>query len=99
MMVDLRWCHASHGGTRVKGAIHLRMRNTPVAVSVSKVSARLHDLGHFLARSTSHPVLARSDCTKILLAAAGLKRTRPFCEAGFLGPMGSRGSSTWIRQD
>ena len=34
--------------------------------------------GRFLARSTSHPVVARSDCTKILLAAAGLKRTRPF---------------------
>src|SRR5580692_6988436 len=35
--------------------------------------------GRFLARSTSHPLVVRSDCTKILLAAAGLKRTRPFC--------------------
>ena len=39
--------------------------------------------GRFLARSNSHPVVARNDCTKILLAAAGLKRTRPFYEAAF----------------
>ena len=39
--------------------------------------------GRFLARSNSHPVVARSDCTNILLAAAGLRRTRPFSRAAF----------------
>jgi hypothetical protein len=54
-----------------RGEIHLRMRNTPVAVFGIQGLSRLHDLGRFLARSTSHPVVARCDCTKILLAAAG----------------------------
>src|ERR1035438_3455461 len=56
------------GGPVSRGKIQLRMRNTPVAVSVSKVGARLQDLARFLAISNSHPVVARSDCTIILLA-------------------------------
>src|ERR1700722_7037631 len=41
------------------------MSNTPVAVSVSKALSPLARPGRFLARSTSHSVAARSDCTNI----------------------------------
>ena len=42
---------------------------TPRAVSVSEVRARLHDAARFRARSTSHTVTAQDGCTKIPLAA------------------------------
>jgi hypothetical protein len=81
-----------------RSEIHLRMRNTPSGCFSIQGLSPIARLGGFLARSTSHPVVARSDCTKILLAAAGLKRTRPFCDAAFWAT-DVCGSSTWIRQD
>jgi hypothetical protein len=48
-----------------------------------------------LARSNSHPVVARGDCTTIPLAAGRLERTRPFFVAAFEA-MQSIGSSTRI---
>src|SRR5271168_3744760 len=45
------------------------MCQTPRAVSVSEVRARLHDAARFRARSTSHTVAARDGCTNIPLAA------------------------------
>src|SRR4029077_6737166 len=49
--------------------IHSGMCQTPRAVSVSEVRARLHDAARFRARSTSHTVAARDGCTNIPLAA------------------------------
>ena len=48
-----------------------------------------------LARSNSHSVVARGDCTKIPLAAGRLERTMPFFVAAFEA-MQSIGSSTRI---
>ena len=48
-----------------------------------------------LARSNSHSVVARSDCTTIPLAAGRLERTRPFFVTAFEA-MQSIGSSTRI---
>ena len=48
-----------------------------------------------LARSNSHSVVARGDCTKIPLAAGRLERTRPFFVAAFEA-MQSIGSSARI---
>ncbi len=48
-----------------------------------------------LARSNSHSVVARGDCTRIPLAAGRLERTRPFFVAAFEA-MQSIGSSTRI---
>src|SRR5664279_3644186 len=49
--------------------IHSGIGQTPKAVSVSEVRARLHDAARFRARSTSHTVAVRDGCTKIPLAA------------------------------
>jgi hypothetical protein len=49
----------------------------------------------FWARSNSHSVVARSDCTTIPLAAGRLERTRPFFAAAFEAKQ-SIGSSTRI---
>src|SRR5271166_5311596 len=59
----------SHGELWVKSGIHSGMCQTPRAVSVSEVRARLHDATRFRARSTSHTVAARDGCTNIPLAA------------------------------
>src|SRR6478752_9831424 len=45
------------------------MCQTPRAVSVSEVRARLRDAARFRARSTSHTVAVRDGCTNIPLAA------------------------------
>src|SRR5271165_4400508 len=47
-----------------RGEIHSCIGQTPKAVAVSEVRARLHDAARFRARSTSH-----NGCTKIPLAA------------------------------
>jgi hypothetical protein len=52
-----------------RGEIHSCIGQTPKAVSVSEVRARLHDAARFRARSTSHTVAAQDGCTKIPLAA------------------------------
>ena len=52
----------------------------------------------FLARSTSHPVAALSDCTNIPLAAGGAQEDGTILNSGFWA-MVFGGSSTWIRQD
>jgi hypothetical protein len=52
----------------------------------------------FLARSTSHPVAAQSDCTNIPLAAGGAQEDGTILNSGFWA-MVFGGSSTWIRQD
>jgi hypothetical protein len=39
----------------------------------------------FLARSTSHPVVAQSDCTNIPLAAGGAQENETILNSGFLG--------------
>ena len=49
--------------------IHSGVCQTPRAVSVSEVRARLHDAARFRARSTSHTVAVRDGCTNIPLAA------------------------------
>ena len=52
-----------------RGEIHSCIGQTPGAVSVSEVRARLHDAARFRARSTSHTVAVRDGCTNIPLAA------------------------------
>ena len=73
----------SHGEVLVKGEIQQRMSNTPVAVFGIQDLSPIARPGRFLARSTSHSVAARSGCTNIPLAAAGLRRTKPFWKAAF----------------
>ena len=51
--------------------------------------------GRFLARSTSHSVAARSDCTNIPLAAAGAQEDETILESGFLG----HGSRRFVHLD
>jgi hypothetical protein len=53
--------------------------------------------GCFLARSTSHLVAARSDCTNIPLAAAWAQEDKTILKSGFSGH-GSRRFVHWIRQ-
>jgi hypothetical protein len=60
------------------------MSNTPVPISVSKVQAR-SVIWLFLARSTSHPVAAQSDCTNIPLAAGGAQENETILNCGFSG--------------
>ena len=62
-MANLTW------GALGQERIHSGMCQTPRAVSVSEVRARLHDAARFRARSTSHTVAARDGCTNIPLAA------------------------------
>src|SRR5271157_1317675 len=52
-----------------RGEIHSCIGQTPKAVAVSEVRARLHDAARFRARSTSHTVAVRDGCTNIPLAA------------------------------
>ena len=68
-----------------------------IAVDIQALSP-LARSGRFLARSTSHSVAARSDCTNIPLAAAGAQEDETILESGFWA-MVHGGSSTWIRQD
>ena len=53
-------------------------------ISVSKVQAR-SVIWLFLARSTSHPVVAQSDCTNIPLAAGGAQEDETILNCGFSG--------------
>ena len=94
--VGLAPTHMGRFGSR--GEIQLRMTNTPVGCFGIQGLSPIARPGRFLARSNSHSVVARSDCTNIPLAAAGLRRTRPFWKAAFEAIVGG-GSSTWIRQD
>ncbi len=86
------------GSFRSRGEIHSCIGQTPRAVSVSEVRARLHDAARFRARSTSHTVAAQDGCTKIPLAAAGAQGAKPFCGSAFQA-MAAIGSSTRIRQN
>ena len=79
-------------------AIHSGMCQTPRAVSVSEVRARLHDAARFRARSTSHTVAARDGCTNIPLAAGRGSGTKPFYQSACRA-MVTIGSSTRIRQN
>src|SRR5208337_1872480 len=60
---------AHMGSFGSRGEIHSCIGQTPKAVAVSEVRARLHDAARFRARSTSHPVAVRDGCTNIPLAA------------------------------
>jgi len=65
----LSWFIRPHMGSFGSRAFHLVMCQTPTAVSVSEVRARLHDAARFRARSTSHTVAVRDGCTNIPLPA------------------------------
>ena len=71
------------------------MSNTPVAVFGIQDLSPIARPGHFLARSTSHSVAARSDCTNIPLAAAGAQEDETILESGFLG----HGSRRFVHLD
>jgi hypothetical protein len=71
------------------------MSNTPVAVFGIQDLSPIARPGRFLARSTSHSVAARSDCTNIPLAAAGAQEDETILESGFLG----HGSRRFVHLD
>jgi len=88
--------HMGSFGSR--DAIQSCMNNSPVAISVSKVRARFHDL---VLSSPDQPHIRSPFVTAApisRLRRARLGWTRPFCRTAFQA-IGIRGSSTRIRQN
>ena len=90
---------AHMGSFGSRGEISFVQGQTPKAVSVSEVRARLHDAARFRARSTSHTVAARDGCTKIPLAAGRGSGGRNHSVDRLFQAMAAIGSSTRIRQN
>ena len=72
------------GISESRGKDHKCMSKTPMPISVSR-SKPDSVIWLFLARSTSHPVAAQSDCTNIPLAAGGAQEDETILNCGFSG--------------